>query len=237
MNASIEPHDDVAALQRDVADSFCDLARETIAARGLFRVSLSGGSTPRRIYELLAERDLPWDKIHFFWGDERNVPHDHEDSNYRMVRQALLDKIGIPADNVHPVPVDVAAPDRAASAYEALLRQQFGLPDQGGALDWDLVLLGMGDDAHTASLFPETKALAIEDRLFVENFVPKFDAYRYTMTYPAIESAKQIWFLIAGAAKRDALRQVLSGEGDVAECPSLRVRPTRWFVDKPAFTG
>ncbi len=178
MNAPFEPFDDVAALQREVADSFCDLVRETVASRGLFRVSLSGGSTPRRVYELLAGRDLPWDKIHFFWGDERNVPHEHEDSNYRMVREALLDRIDIPAANVHPVPVDVAAPDRAASAYETLLCEQFGLSDGSGGLDWDLVLLGMGDDAHTASLFPGTEALSIEDRLFVDNFVPKFDAYR-----------------------------------------------------------
>lgn len=235
MNPTIEPFESVAALQQDVADSFCGLAEQSIASQGTFRVSLSGGSTPRRIYELLADRELPWEKIHLFWGDERNVDHEHQDSNYRMVREALLDKVDIPSENVHPVPVDTSAPAVAADEYERSLREHFGITSEGGTLAWDLVLLGMGDDAHTASLFPGTEALQRDDRLFVENFVPKFDAYRYTMTYPAIESATQIWFLIAGAAKRDALRQVLSGSGEVDTYPSLRIKPTRWFVDAAAF--
>ncbi|MEM6471558.1 MAG: 6-phosphogluconolactonase [Planctomycetota bacterium] len=225
-----ETYPDVPQLQQSVTDQFCELAIACVKANGVFRVSLSGGSTPKRVYEMLVERDLPWEKIHLFWGDERNVPHDHDDSNFKMVRTALLDQVSIPESNVHPVPVDPSNPDQAALQYENTLREHF----DSGFPKWDLVLLGMGDDAHTASLFPETKALDTDDRLFVENWVPKFDAYRYTMTYPAIESGEEIWFIITGAAKSEALRQVISGPKNLAMFPSQRINPTRWFVDSAA---
>lgn len=225
-----EPFADVPSLQQAVTDSFCDLALESIRQNGVFRVSLSGGSTPKRVYEMLSQRDLPWDKIQLFWGDERNVPHDHADSNYRMVNEALLSQVDFPTDNVHPVPVDVDSPATAAQHYEQLLVQHFG--DAMPA--WDLVLLGMGDDAHTASLFPETTALSEQQRRFVENWVPKFDAYRYTMTYPAIASAANIWFIITGQAKQEALQHVLFGDPNPSLYPSQRIKPSRWFVDAAA---
>ena len=230
MSLPFEPIDEIPALQSAVTEAFCELAHETVTRNGVFRVSLSGGSTPKRVYEMLRDRDLPWEHIHLFWGDERNVAHDHEDSNYRMVKAALLDHAEIPASNIHPVPVSVDAPGEAAKAYESTLREHFS----GDAPDWDLVLLGMGDDAHTASLFPSTAALSESDRWFVENWVEKFDAYRYTMTYPAILSGKNIWFIITGSAKQDALRQVLAGETDPSLYPSQRIRPTRWFVSADA---
>ncbi len=230
MNDSFQAYADVPQLQQSVTDAFCDLAERCVRENGVFRVSLSGGSTPKVVYEQLAGRDLPWDKIHLFWGDERNVPHDHGDSNYRMVRQALIDHVALPAENVHPVPVDVDNPAAAAEANEKTLAEHFG--DQMPR--WDLVLLGMGDDAHTASLFPETKALQEVDRRFVENWVPKFDAFRYTMTYPAIQSGAEIWFIITGQAKQEALAKVLEGETNPTLYPSQRIKPTRWFVDSAA---
>jgi 6-phosphogluconolactonase len=221
---------DIPSLQQSVTDSFVELARRTVNESGVFRVSLSGGSTPRRVYEMLSERDLPWNRIHLFWGDERNVPHDHEDSNFGMVRTALLSKVDLPRENIHPVPVDVASPAKAAEQYEQVIQEHFG----DGMPKWDLVLLGMGDDAHTASLFPETIALNEQNRRFVENWVPKFDAFRYTMTYPAIESGENIWFMIGGKSKRKALKHVLFGPDNIALYPSQRIKPTRWFVEAQA---
>lgn len=230
MNLPFDPYSDIPTLQNAVTDSLCDLAKQCVAESGTFRVSLSGGSTPKRVYEMLADRDLPWTQMHWYWGDERNVPHDHPDSNYLMVKTALLDKVPIPAENVHPVPVDVDSPADASQSYEKILRE--GLA--GDFPEFDLVLLGMGDDAHTASLFPETDALSEQQRWFVENWVPKFDAFRYTMTYPAIASGKNIWFIITGQAKQQAMKEVLGGESHPALYPSQRIQPTRWFVSSDA---
>ena len=224
---SMEQFDALDKMQQAVASVFCDLVRDTLTSHETFRVSLSGGSTPKRIYELVAQCDLPWDRIHWFWGDERNVPHDHDDSNARMVREALLNRIDAPKQNIHPVPVNVSDPASAAAEYEQILREQFGSEEFPR---WDLNLLGMGDDAHTASLFPGTKALDIEDRWFVQNWVEKFDGYRYTLTAPAINSSRNAWFLVAGAAKKDALAQVLSEKRDTDRLPSQLIHPTRWFV-------
>jgi 6-phosphogluconolactonase len=232
MNArAIETFAALDQLHQAAADAFCDLVKQTLQTRDSFRVSLSGGSTPKRLYELLAERQLPWEQMHWFWGDERNVAHDHADSNAKMVRHALLNHVPVPPENIHPVPVNVQDPAAAAREYENTLRAHFAGDDFPR---WDLALLGMGDDAHTASLFPETKALQQSDRWFVENWVPKFDAFRYTLTAPAINSAQQSWFLIAGAGKRDAMKQVLSDQQNPSLYPSQLIQPTRWFVTKDA---
>ncbi|MCD0462610.1 6-phosphogluconolactonase [Roseiconus lacunae] len=225
-----EPYAELPTLQSAVTDSFCQLVEQTLASQDTFSVSLSGGSTPKRVYEMLASRDLPWDRIHLFWGDERNVPHDHADSNYRMVKTALLDHVAIKEANVHPVPVAVDSPAEGARAYAQEIEAFFGT----AMPTFDLVLLGMGDDAHTASLFPGTKAISESDASFVENYVPKFEAHRYTMTYPAITSGKEIWFIITGAAKVDALKAVVFGERDLNQYPSQGIKPTRWFVDSEA---
>ena len=157
----IRPYVDLDGLHEAAADAFCDLATRTLETNDVFRVSLSGGSTPKRLYELLAERELAWNKIHWFWGDERNVPHDHAESNSRMVREALLDRVEVSKSNIHPVPVDVDDPVSTADAYEQTLREHFAGDEFPR---WDLALLGMGDDAHTASLFPETKAIGEQQR-------------------------------------------------------------------------
>lgn len=218
-------------LHQTAANSFCDCARDAISQRGVFRVSLSGGSTPKKLYEILSERELDWDRIQWFWGDERNVLHDHSDSNYRMVREALLDRL--PPEQVHafPVPVDPSNPKQTALDYEAQLREVFaGEP----CPQWDLALLGMGDDAHTASLFPGTTAIDEQQRWFVENHVPKFEAYRYTLTAPAINSARQKWFLVAGANKQDALAKVWGDARRVYEFPSQLIDSPTWFVTQEA---
>ena len=226
-----ETFDSLSQLHEAATNAFRELANSCLEANGKFRVSLSGGSTPKRLYEMIAELELPWDDVHFFWGDERNVPLDHLDSNARMVREALLDRIDIPAANVHEVPVNVGEPALAAEVYEQSLRRIFS---DAKFPVWDLVLLGMGDDAHTASLFPSTKALQERERWFVENWVEKFDAFRYTLTPPAINSANEIWFLVSGSGKREALAHVLSTEKKTDLYPSQLVSPSRWFVTRDA---
>ncbi|MCC9656982.1 6-phosphogluconolactonase [Rhodopirellula halodulae] len=220
-------------LSNSAADAFCKLATETIEQRGVFRVTLSGGSTPKRLYELLAKKELPWDKIEFYWGDERNVTADHSDSNYRMVREALLSHLPQESLRAFPVPVDPDNPAASAEAYEKTLRETFAGQDTP---TWDLALLGMGDDAHTASLFPETEAISETDRWFVENWVAKMETYRYTLTAPAINSARNKWFLIGGANKRQALASVRSQASDlpVALFPSRLVESPEWFITRDA---
>ena len=231
MTTSITPIETREQLYDQVAEAFCELAVSSVQANGVFQVALSGGSTPKKLYEMLAKRDLPWANMHWFWGDERNVLHDHSDSNYRMVCEALLNHVGVPKGNIHSVPVDVEEPSQAALSYEKTLREHF---DDQEYPAWDLALQGMGDDAHTASLFPETEALQETDRWFVENWVEKFDAYRYTLTASAINSAKQIWFLVSGEGKRDALQKVINGEHAPELFPSQMIHASRWFVTSDA---
>jgi 6-phosphogluconolactonase len=237
-NAPISVSETSDALVQDILAAFLRVAKEAIAARGVFRVSLSGGSTPKRLYEELATSDLDFSRVQWFWGDERNVPHEHADSNFRMVKTALLKPASIDSANVFPVPVDIDNPAAAAMNYEATLRRQFGSPEAtdnaSGFPAWDLVLLGLGDDAHTASLFPETLALDVRDRWFVENWVEKFAAYRYTLTAPAINSGREIWFLISGSGKKEAVGRIMGDDRDFRLYPSQLITPTRFFVTSDA---
>jgi len=238
----ISAHETADELVQDILASFIRLAGEAIASRGVFRVSLSGGSTPKRLYQEIAASSLDFSRIQWFWGDERNVPHDHADSNFRMVNEALLKPAKIAAANVFPVPVRVDDPAAAAMDYEKIMRRQFGVAEnsaesgrqQSDFPQWDLVLLGLGDDAHTASLFPETSALEVCDRWFVENWVEKFSAFRYTLTAPAINSGREIWFLISGSGKREAIGKIMGDERNFRLYPSQLIRPTRFFVTSDA---
>jgi 6-phosphogluconolactonase len=227
----MEIFDKLSQLHEATTQAFCDLANTSIESNGIFRVALSGGSTPKRIYELIAERKLDWPHIHWFWGDERNVPLDHADSNARMVHEALLDRVDIPRSNIHEVPVDVETPAEAAKQYEQILRQHFG---EATFPMWDLALQGLGDDAHTASLFPETDAVQEHKRWFVENWVEKLGSYRYTLTAPAINSARQIWFMVAGNGKQNALKTVLSGPNAPELYPAQLINANRWLVTQDA---
>jgi 6-phosphogluconolactonase len=228
----IQPFENLAQLYQAAVDAFCVAVGETLQSSDTVSVSLSGGSTPQRLYELLSRRELPWERIHWFWGDERNVPPDHADSNTRMVRQALLDHVPVPQQNIHALTVDIDDPQSAAEAYEQELRSFFAGQSLPG---WDLALLGLGNDAHTASLFPETSALDESEHWFVANWVPKFNTYRYTLTAAAINSARRSWFLVAGPGKRKALAAVLGEVRNPRLYPSQLIRPTRWFVDADAF--
>lgn len=231
--------DDANAMAAEVAVAVQQLSTTQVRDQGIFRIALSGGSTPQRLYQLLAQMDLPWQSIEWYWGDERNVPHDHPESNYRMVNEALLHCGKVPSELVFPVPINVDDPAATAQQYEATLRRQFGAKaDESSLPAFDLVLLGMGDDAHTASLFPETTALSINDRLFVENWVPKFSTYRLTITAPLINAAQNVWFLIAGANKQTALRQVWGDQQEPTLYPSQLVHPSPgelcWWVSRDA---
>lgn len=231
--------DDPEQVARAAARRFVELAASSIADHGAFSVALAGGSTPKRIYELLATDDefedkLDWQNVHVFFGDERTVPPDHADSNFRMANEALLARVPIPAQNVHPMK---GMGDAAANAllYEDDLRSFFG--DE----EWppfDLVMLGMGDDGHTASLFPSTEALKEARAWVVSNWVEKFGTWRITLAAPAINHARHVLFTVTGAGKADRLREVLRGPNDPDRLPSQLIRPAagtlEWFVDKAA---
>ena len=230
--SDIHRFDNVTELQRQAALDIAELAASAIERNGVCNISLSGGSTPGPIYRRLADESLPWEKIHWFWGDERHVPPDSDESNFRMVRETLLEIAAIPESNVHRVPAEHEDAAAAAAAYESTLREHFGSDPYPA---WDLMLLGMGDDAHTASLFPHTEALNERERWFVSNWVPKFDTHRLTMTVNAINSARHTWFLISGENKRSAVASVLGQDTDLAEFPSQMIRADRWYVTADAY--
>lgn len=223
-------------LAEAACESFMDLANANIQSSGVFRVALAGGSTPKRLYEMLSKVELAWDKIELYWGDERNVAHEDDDSNYKMVKHTLLDPGHVPPSSVFPVPTSRDAPSAAALGYEQTLRAQFS--DSEDWPEFDLVLLGMGDDAHTASLFPGTDALSEPKRWFTENWVPKFNAHRLTLTAPAINAAANVWFMITGANKREALASVWGQVKDSSQFPSQMIDPVDgvlwWMVSAEA---
>ena len=228
-------HEDRTELAEAAARDFAQRAGEAIDERGRFVVALAGGSTPRTVYELLASEygdtaDLNWSRVHAFFGDERTVPPDHEDSNYRMARETLLDHV--PIGSVHRMRGELP-PEKAAAAYEEELRSFFGEEPPR----FDLIMLGIGGDGHTASLFPETAALEVTDRLVVANQVPKLETERITLTIPVINAARAVAFLVAGDDKAEALREILEGEADPRIYPAKFVRPDggpTWMVDAEA---
>jgi 6-phosphogluconolactonase len=236
---------DAEALCRAAAEEFVRRAAEAVAARARFTVALSGGSTPKRLYELLAEPPLrsqvDWGRVEVFWGDERCVPPDNKDSNYHMAQEAMLSRLPIPAGRVHRMEAERPDLDAAARNYQAGLARAFGVPEDGDPPAFDLILLGMGPDGHTASLFPETAALGETGRWVVPNYVPKFAANRLTLTYPVLNAAREVLFLVAGADKVQRLAEVLEGPSDWNRLPSQGVRPEAgslaWFVDRAAAAG
>ncbi|HEY7123450.1 MAG TPA: 6-phosphogluconolactonase [Ktedonobacterales bacterium] len=242
MERHLELVDSIDTLAHMAARRFYEAAERAIAdpERGRFLVALSGGNTPRVFHQQLVKHyhDLiPWERVQFFWSDERCVPPDHPDSNYRMAVETLLSQIKVPAENIHRMPGEYTDYDAAAANYEVEMRQVFGLPPDV-LLRFDLILLGMGNDGHTASLFPETPALHEKQKLVAANFVPKLNAHRLTFTYPLINAARQVMFLVAGQDKAEPLRDVLGGQVSIEERPSVGVRPTDgeaiWLVDRVA---
>jgi 6-phosphogluconolactonase len=228
---------DNAELGRQSAERFSQLARESVEVSGRFTVTLSGGSTPKHLYSLLAtpayKERIPWNNVHLFWGDERCVPPNHPESNFGMVQEALLSKIKIPAENIHRMAGE-REPQAAASEYEKHLQEFFGL--RGGALPrFNLNLLGIGEDGHTASLFPGSGALNETRRLVVAPFIEKLNTYRLTLTLPVLNHGAENWFLITGSSKAAALKEILSGS---PELPAAKVQPVDgrliWFITQDA---
>jgi 6-phosphogluconolactonase len=231
---------DAAAIASETAAAFSRLARTYVTEQGRFTVALAGGNTPRAAYMLLASDPygalLPWERTHVFWGDERHVPPDHADSNYSMAHEAMLSKVGIPTANVHRMHAEQEA-QQAADDYETTLQTFFGVAT--GALPrFDLILLGMGLDGHTASLFPGTDAVQEQTRLVVAPWVEQFQTYRLTMTPPVLCNAAHVVFAVGGADKAEAMQQVLHGKYQPDLYPSQIVTPTHgrllWLVDEAA---
>ena len=236
--ARVEVWRDLAEVSARGAQIFADTASDCVARRGAFMVALSGGSTPKALYTLLASdhhwSQLPWPQTHVFWSDERCVPPDDPQSNYRMAQQALLAHVAIPAEQIHRMRGE-DEPSSAAAAYASLLAQEFGTPDPR----FDLILLGLGDDGHTASLFPHSRALDDVEHLVAAPFVEKLRAYRLTLTLRVLNHAAKVIFLVSGAAKADALQAVLEESVEAHAWPARMVQPAQgeliWLVDEAAW--
>jgi 6-phosphogluconolactonase len=227
-----------AELFEAAAAEFANLAAEAVRARGRFCVALSGGSTPRGLYSLLASGaipSIPWDKILFFWSDERHVPPDHPDSNYRMAREAMLSKVSVPEEHIFRILGEENDAEAAALAYEETLRKVFAL-QPGEFPRFDLILLGLGTEGHTASLFPGSPALNETKRLVAANWVEKLKTDRITFTFPVLNHAACVMFLVSGADKAEILEQILETPGE--ELPAQRVHPANgrlfWLEDHAA---
>jgi len=218
-------------------------AKEAVEERGKFTIALSGGSTPKNLYNLLATNartSLPWDRMFFFFGDERHVPPTDKDSNYRMAAEAMLSKVPVPVGNVFRVPAEMPDATAAAAAYDESLRKFFALqPEQAPV--FDLILLGMGPDGHTASLFPETAALQEKTKLVVANHVEKLQTDRITFTLPVLNAARCVAFLVSGTDKAEALKSVLQSDAPGDKYPAKLVHPPNgkliWLVDRGAASG
>lgn len=229
---------DANALSAAAAEEFMKCACAAIAGGGRFCVALSGGNTPRSVYSLLADRYrdlLPWEKIHIFFGDERQVPPDHPDSNYRMARESLLSRVPIPSENVHRIRAELPA-GQAAKQYAEELRSFFQLANNAWPR-FDLVLLGIGDEGHTASLFPDSAGLKEDAQLVISNWVEKFHTWRITFTFPVLNHAAEVLFLVSGSSKAEILRNIFDpAKKNVYPAQAVCPQTGRllWLVDKAA---
>ncbi|UCF19128.1 MAG: 6-phosphogluconolactonase [Gemmatimonadota bacterium] len=238
----VQVFEDAQSLADAAAGEFVRLARENVARSGRFTVALSGGSTPKRLYRTLAGEDyrsrVAWGRVHFFWGDERDVPADHPDSNFGAARDLLLAPLDIPSDNVHPMMGGSGDAAEAATEYEEELRRIFGLVGKRSLPRFDLVLLGLGADGHTASLFPGSGALTEDERLVMATWVERLHSFRITLTCPVFNHAACILFLVAGAEKAETLRDVLERPAEPSRIPAQLIRPSAgelsWYVDRAA---
>lgn len=222
---------DAAATLLYAKEHWIAAARAAIEERGGFFVALSGGSTPKALFQLLTEQDLDWSRVWLFWGDERAVKPDAQESNYRMAMDAAFTRLGVPARQIFRMHAEGVIEETSVD-YENLLKNH--LP--GGR--FDLVMLGMGDDGHTASLFPETHALRCDDRLVIENFVPKLNSWRMTLTFAGIHQARSIALYVIGLGKAKMMKQILEEKHQPDKLPVQRVGtsqlPALWILDKEA---
>jgi 6-phosphogluconolactonase len=218
------------------------IAGEAVSARGVFSIALAGGSTPKMLYALLAEHptlrnSLPWDKMQVFFGDERHVGPGHADSNFQMASDAMLSKVPLRPEQIHRIKGEYPDTEQAAAEYEDVIRRQFGLKP-GNFPRFDLILLGMGNEGHTLSLFPGTKALHETQRIVTHNWVGKLYTDRITLTAPAANAAANIFFMVTGSDKACALKAVLEGPHEPDQLPSQMIQPTNgslsWLIDAAA---
>lgn len=237
LNADVRVLPDAEKLSLAAARALVRMVVERAAGGGRFSLALAGGGTPRTLYRLLAAEysdKIPWSQVELFWGDERYVPWDDPRSNYRMVKESLLDHVPIPRESVHPMPTDAPEADAAAEAYERTIRTHFS----GSWPRLDLVLLGMGTDGHTASLFPGSPALGEQRRWVVAVHGPADPPLRLTLTLPVLNHAAAVFFLVTGGEKAAALRRAVTGPPDPTTCPAGAVRPQDgalvWWVDARA---
>lgn len=233
------PQELFAAAAEEVVRS----AEEAVAQRGRFTIALSGGSTPKNLYNLLAtnaRNALPWDRMFFFFGDERHVPPTDPDSNYRMADEAMLSKVPVPSTNVFRFSAENPDADAVAQSYEQTLRKFFQL-EAGGLPRFDLILLGMGPDGHTASLFPGTAGLQEKSRLVIANWVEKLKTHRLSFTLPVLNAARRVAFLVSGTDKAQMVQTVLEKDAPGDQYPAKLVQPTDgkviWFLDRAAASG
>ncbi len=243
---SVRVMSDAEAVQRAAAEEFTARTEAAVRARGVGFVALSGGSTPRGLHTMLADptgpfRDrVPWSRLHVFWGDERPVPPDHPDSNYRMAHDTLLRHVPIPPEQIHRIAGQDPDHTRAAERYARELREVFAAHGrlEGGWPSFDLVILGMGADGHTASLFPGTDAVHERTRLVVATWVAKLGSHRITLTTPVLNRSDAVMFLVTGSDKAESLAAVLGGPPQPEVYPSQAIRPTAgallWLVDREA---
>lgn len=236
----VEP--DAAALTKRAARYFVEAAEQAVAARGRARIAISGGSAPKPVFELLASPNepwrarMPWERLELYWVDERCVPPDHPASNYRMAREAMIDRVPLPAEQVHRIEGELE-PEVAAARYESQLRNSFRL-EGAETPPFDLIQLGLGTNGHTASLFPRTPALHELARLAVANHVDDKVAWRITLTWPVINQGAQVFFLVSSEEKAAVLKEVFMGPSDPERLPSQLIRPASGILtlllDRPA---
>jgi len=234
---SVKTYPNVEVLSAAAAELFAEKAYQAVEKQGCFHVVLAGGETPRLMYELLAAppycHTIPWEKVHVYWGDERCVPADNNGSNQLMVRQSLLDHVAIPPANIHPI-IYEGSPSIAAAEYEKLLQATFGVKTP----KFDLVFLGLGDDGHTASLFPGTDVLSIQERWVSPVYVAAQKLHRVTLTAPLINEASTIVFLAAGSTKAHVIQAVIEGPKDSTRLPAQLIQPVHgelyWLLDHEA---
>ncbi|MGB0909169.1 MAG: 6-phosphogluconolactonase [Nitrospirales bacterium] len=225
----------------NAAEKFCHLTEDAILRTGRMTVALAGGSTPKALYSLLAAEPyrskVDWQKIHFFWGDERHVSPNHQESNYLMAQESLLSQVSVISSQIYRIQGEMSSAEAAANAYEEVLQRVF-VPISGEVPVFDLILLGMGPDGHTASLFPGTKAVHESSRWVVAPWVEKFQTYRITLTPVVLNQARHVMFMVSGEDKAAALHAVLEGPSQADQYPSQVVNPVSgellWLVDESA---
>lgn len=238
-HAELRVYNDAEQLARAAAELFVSLSASAIHTRGRFRIVLSGGSTPRRVYQLLSTAEfsnrVDWHRVDFFWGDERYVSAEDRESNYRMTSETLLSHISIPTENVHRIRTEISPPSEAASAYEMEIRKSF--QNTSSIPQFDLIFLGLGTNGHTASLFPHSAALSEPARLVVANFVSEMKMWRITMTAPLLNRGRTVAFLVEGDHKAEVLHEVLLGPKNPQRLPAQLIAPEGkllWMLDEAA---